>query len=65
MQRCAWCTSDPLYQDYHDHEWGQPSFDDQHLFAMLCLEGMQAGLSWITILKKRNITIRYLQILIR
>ena len=54
MQRCAWCTSDPLYQDYHDHEWGQPSFDDQHLFAMLCFEGMQAGLSWITILKKRE-----------
>lgn len=52
--RCGWCTSDPLYMDYHDTEWGVPSHDDQHLFEMLCLEGAQAGLSWITILKKRE-----------
>lgn len=51
--RCAWCNADPLYQAYHDHEWGKPVFDNQHLFAMLCLEGMQAGLSWLTVLKKR------------
>lgn len=51
--RCAWCTSDPLYVHYHDTEWGVPSHDDRHLFEMLCLEGAQAGLSWITILKKR------------
>ena len=57
--RCAWCGTDPLYQAYHDNEWGKPSYDDRHLFAMLCLEGMQAGLSWITILKKRE---RYYQV---
>lgn len=51
--RCPWCGNDPLYQAYHDHEWGVPSYDDRHLFAMLCLEAMQAGLSWYTILKKR------------
>lgn len=51
-KRCEWCGTDPLYQAYHDNEWGKPSYDDRHLFAMLCLEGMQAGLSWITILKK-------------
>ena len=43
--RCEWCGTDPLYQAYHDNEWGKPSYDDRHLFAMLCLEGMQAGLS--------------------
>ncbi|MGL5252060.1 MAG: DNA-3-methyladenine glycosylase I [Moraxella sp.] len=53
MQRCAWCGTDPLYQAYHDTEWGKPCFDDRYLFAMLCLEGMQAGLSWLTVLKKR------------
>ena len=52
--RCAWATSDPLYQKYHDHEWGVPVHDDRKLFEMLTLEGAQAGLSWITILKKRE-----------
>ncbi|NSM11426.1 DNA-3-methyladenine glycosylase I [Moraxella bovoculi] len=54
IKRCAWCGDDPIYQAYHDHEWGVPCHDDDKLFAMLCLEGMQAGLSWITILKKRE-----------
>ena len=52
--RCAWCGSDPLYIDYHDKEWGVPAFDDRHLFEMLILEGAQAGLSWLTILRKRE-----------
>jgi DNA-3-methyladenine glycosylase I len=52
--RCAWAGSDPLYVDYHDNEWGVPQHDDRHLFEMLILEGAQAGLSWITILKKRE-----------
>jgi DNA-3-methyladenine glycosylase I len=52
--RCAWCGTDPLYVSYHDQEWGAPSHDDHHLFEMLCLEGAQAGLSWITILRKRE-----------
>jgi DNA-3-methyladenine glycosylase I len=52
--RCAWCGTDPLYVSYHDEEWGVPSHDDQHLFEMLCLEGAQAGLSWITVLRKRD-----------
>lgn len=52
--RCAWCGQDPLYIDYHDHEWGVPVHDDRKLFEMLVLEGAQAGLSWITILRKRN-----------
>jgi DNA-3-methyladenine glycosylase I len=52
--RCSWSTSDPLYVRYHDTEWGVPSHDDRHLFEMLILEGAQAGLSWITILKKRE-----------
>jgi DNA-3-methyladenine glycosylase I len=51
--RCAWCGADPLYAMYHDTEWGVPSHDDRALFEMLCLEGAQAGLSWITILRKR------------
>ncbi len=51
--RCTWTGADPLYIDYHDHEWGQPQYDDRKLFEMLCLEGAQAGLSWITVLKKR------------
>ena len=54
MKRCAWVTDDPLYQQYHDKEWGVPSFDDEHLFEMLILEGAQAGLNWLTILKKRQ-----------
>lgn len=52
-ERCAWAGSDPLMQAYHDTEWGVPAHDDRHLFAMLVLEGAQAGLSWSTILKKR------------
>ena len=52
--RCAWATSDPLYIEYHDNEWGIPVHDDRELFEMLILEGAQAGLSWITILKKRD-----------
>jgi DNA-3-methyladenine glycosylase I len=51
--RCPWAGSDPLYVRYHDDEWGVPSHDDRHLFEMLILEGAQAGLSWITILRKR------------
>ncbi len=51
--RCAWVSNDPLYINYHDNEWGKPCYDDQQLFEMLCLEGAQAGLSWITVLKKR------------
>lgn len=53
-KRCAWCLSEPIYQDYHDKEWGKPVYDRNKLFEMLCLEGAQAGLSWITILKKRE-----------
>ncbi|WP_241650533.1 DNA-3-methyladenine glycosylase I, partial [Rosenbergiella collisarenosi] len=49
--RCGWVTNDPDYLAYHDHEWGVPCFDRQRLFEMLCLEGQQAGLSWITVLK--------------
>jgi len=51
--RCGWCTSDPEYIAYHDYEWGVPIKNDQALFEMLVLESFQAGLSWITILKKR------------
>lgn len=54
VQRCAWATDDKVYIDYHDHEWGRPVYDDNHLFEMLSLEGAQAGLSWITILKRRS-----------
>jgi len=54
MIRCRWCTDDPLYIDYHDREWGVPLRDDRRLFEMLCLEGAQAGLSWLTVLKKRD-----------
>ncbi len=52
--RCEWAGSDLLYYDYHDNEWGVPEHNDQKLFEMLILEGAQAGLSWITILKKRE-----------
>ncbi|OIR10495.1 DNA-3-methyladenine glycosylase 1 [mine drainage metagenome] len=52
--RCVWCGNDPLYQTYHDTEWGVPLHDDHSLFEFLILEGAQAGLSWITILKKRE-----------
>jgi DNA-3-methyladenine glycosylase I len=52
--RCGWSTGDPLYIKYHDEEWGTPLHDDRKLFEMLILEGFQAGLSWITILRKRE-----------
>lgn len=52
--RCSWCGSDPLYIKYHDEDWGVPVFNDRELFAKLILDGAQAGLSWITILKKRD-----------
>lgn len=52
--RCFWCVGDPLYEAYHDEEWGRPSTDDRALFEKLCLEGFQAGLSWLTILRKRE-----------
>lgn len=52
--RCHWAGDLPIYVDYHDHEWGWPVHDDNKLFEMLILEGMQAGLSWITVLKKRD-----------
>ena len=52
--RCGWVSDDPLYIRYHDTEWGVPSHDDRHLFEMMILEGAQAGLSWITILRKRE-----------
>lgn len=52
--RCFWCTSDPLYEAYHDGEWGFPVADDRRLFEKICLEGFQAGLSWLTVLRKRE-----------
>lgn len=54
IRRCEWTGPDPIYIDYHDNEWGRPLHDDQKLFEMLTLEGMQAGLAWITVLKKRE-----------
>jgi DNA-3-methyladenine glycosylase I len=54
LVRCAWPGADPLYLRYHDEEWGFPQADDQRLFEKLCLEGFQAGLSWLTILRKRE-----------
>lgn len=55
LERCAWVKLDePIYVAYHDNEWGVPVYDDQHLFEMICLEGAQAGLSWLTILKRRE-----------
>lgn len=54
MMRCNWVSGDPLYIDYHDTEWGVPVKDGRALFELLCLEGQQAGLSWITVLKKRE-----------
>jgi DNA-3-methyladenine glycosylase I len=53
-RRCEWCSDDPLYTAYHDLEWGVPDHDDRRLFEMLILEGAQAGLSWLTILRKRD-----------
>ncbi len=55
MDRCSWVSDDPLYQEYHDHEWGKPVYDDQKLYEMFLLETFQAGLSWITILHKREL----------
>ncbi|MBU2928055.1 DNA-3-methyladenine glycosylase I [Winogradskyella psychrotolerans] len=52
--RCGWCVGDPLYEEYHDEEWGVPVYDDDTLFEFLILETFQAGLSWITVLKKRE-----------
>ena len=52
--RCTWCNGDPDYVAYHDNEWGRPLHDDRALFELIILEGMQAGLSWLTILKKRE-----------
>ena len=59
LTRCVWCKNDEDYQHYHDHEWGVPTYDDVELFELLNLEGAQAGLSWITVLKKRE---RYRQV---
>lgn len=52
--RCGWCMGDPLYENYHDEEWGVPVYDDDKLFEFLILETFQAGLSWITVLRKRD-----------
>lgn len=54
LTRCTWCGDDPVYQRYHDDEWGVPLYDDKKLFEFLILEGAQAGLSWITVLRKRE-----------
>ena len=54
LLRCGWCQATPAYRHYHDHEWGFPVTDDRRLFEKLCLEGFQAGLSWLTILNKRE-----------
>jgi DNA-3-methyladenine glycosylase I len=54
VQGCRWATSTPLYTRYHDEEWGRPELDDARLFEKVCLEGFQSGLSWLTILKKRE-----------
>lgn len=59
VPRCGWCSSDPVYQHYHDTEWGVPEYDAQKLFEKLLLDGFQAGLSWITVLRKRE---RYRQV---
>ena len=54
LKRCGWCVGDPLYEKYHDTEWGVPLYDDEGIFEFLILETFQAGLSWITILRKRE-----------
>src|SRR5690606_3535166 len=54
MNRCEWLTNDPIYIEYHDKEWGKPTYNDLELFELLILEGFQAGLSWLTVLKKRT-----------
>ncbi|MCP4297870.1 MAG: DNA-3-methyladenine glycosylase I, partial [Proteobacteria bacterium] len=53
-RRCGWVPEDKVYMDYHDNEWGRPMYNDRQLFELLCLEGAQAGLSWLTILKRRD-----------
>jgi DNA-3-methyladenine glycosylase I len=53
-RRCFWCAGDPIYEAYHDTEWGRPQHDDYKIFEKICLEGFQAGLSWITVLRKRE-----------
>jgi DNA-3-methyladenine glycosylase I len=53
-RRCGWCGTDPSYVEYHDREWGRPTIDDRRIYEKLCLEGFQAGLSWLTILRKRD-----------
>lgn len=53
-ERCAWCGDDPTYVTYHDEEWGRPVVDDRRLFEKVCLEGFQSGLSWLTVLRKRD-----------
>ncbi len=54
LRRCSWVSNDPEYLRYHDEEWGQPEFDELRLFEQLTLEGAQAGLSWLTVLRKRD-----------
>jgi len=54
VARCWWGDSDPLYRDYHDHEWGRPVIDDRRMFEKICLEAFQSGLSWLIILRKRE-----------
>lgn len=54
VTRCWWCLGDPLYESYHDKEWGRPVSDDRRIFEKICLEGFQSGLSWLTILRKRE-----------
>lgn len=54
LKRCTWVTNDPIYLKYHDNVWGRPVFDQNELFEKLCLDGQQAGLSWLTILKKQH-----------
>jgi DNA-3-methyladenine glycosylase I len=54
LMRCSWHGNDPLYRAYHDEEWGRPTADDRYIFEKLCLEGFQSGLSWLTILRKRE-----------
>ena len=65
ITRCPWVGEQPIYIDYHDKEWGKPEFDSQKLFEKICLEGQQAGLSWITVLKNVNLTVRLFINLIR
>ncbi len=63
LKRCAWAGNDPLYMDYHDNEWGKEVHDDKILFEFLVLESAQAGLSWITILRRRRVIIKRMLIL--